>query len=399
MPSIAFLHPDLGIGGAERLIVDCALALKKCDHSITIFTCHHDQNHCFDETKNGQLNVICLGDWIPRSTFGRLKAFWAFIRMIYLSIYFILNYQFDIVICDQISSGIPILTLFKQKCIFYCHFPDQLLTKRDSFLKKIYRYPIDYLEEWTTGFANIILVNSHFTDEIFHKTFKSLANISTEILYPCLNLENFDKYQSNNIDRLLTDTKTIFLSINRYERKKNLSLAIQALKILYDKNGLIDKSVHLIIAGGYDNQNVENIEHYEELIQLARYLKMDKNITFLKNLSDQQKHDLLVQCTAVLYTPENEHFGIVPIEAMYMKKPVIAINSGGPKETIIDNETGLLCESNSNSFSNAMLRFIVDENLSVEMGNKGHDRVVKHFNYTNFKNRLNKIVMDLINAH
>ncbi|TXH61693.1 MAG: glycosyltransferase, partial [Thiothrix sp.] len=32
-----------------------------------------------------------------------------------------------------------------------------------------------------------------------------------------------------------------------------------------------------------------------------------------------------------LYTPEKEHFGIVPIEAMFNNAPVIACNSGGPK--------------------------------------------------------------------
>jgi len=37
---------------------------------------------------------------------------------------------------------------------------------------------------------------------------------------------------------------------------------------------------------------------------------------------------------ALIYTPTNEHFGIVPLEAMYMEKPVIACNSGGPTETI-----------------------------------------------------------------
>lgn len=36
-------------------------------------------------------------------------------------------------------------------------------------------------------------------------------------------------------------------------------------------------------------------------------------------------------CLAVLYTPEREHFGIVPVEAMYNQVPVIACNSGGPK--------------------------------------------------------------------
>lgn len=45
---------------------------------------------------------------------------------------------------------------------------------------------------------------------------------------------------------------------------------------------------------------------------------------------------------ALLYTPANEHFGIVPIESMYLECPVIAISSGGPKETVSDGITGYL---------------------------------------------------------
>lgn len=48
---IAIVHPDLGIGGAERLIVDAAVELKARGHEITIYTSHHDLNHCFPETK------------------------------------------------------------------------------------------------------------------------------------------------------------------------------------------------------------------------------------------------------------------------------------------------------------------------------------------------------------
>ena len=33
---IAFLHPDLGIGGAERLVVDAAVALKQKGHDVTV---------------------------------------------------------------------------------------------------------------------------------------------------------------------------------------------------------------------------------------------------------------------------------------------------------------------------------------------------------------------------
>ena len=53
MVKVIFLHPDLGIGGAERLIVDAAVALKKRRHDVTIYTTHHDATHCFSETKDG----------------------------------------------------------------------------------------------------------------------------------------------------------------------------------------------------------------------------------------------------------------------------------------------------------------------------------------------------------
>jgi alpha-1,3/alpha-1,6-mannosyltransferase len=53
--SIVFFHPDLGIGGAERLIVDAAVGLKELGHTVTIFTSHCDPNHCFEEARDGVL--------------------------------------------------------------------------------------------------------------------------------------------------------------------------------------------------------------------------------------------------------------------------------------------------------------------------------------------------------
>jgi len=53
--NIVFFHPDLGIGGAERLIIDAAVGLQKRGHKVTIFTCHCDPQHCFDEARDGKL--------------------------------------------------------------------------------------------------------------------------------------------------------------------------------------------------------------------------------------------------------------------------------------------------------------------------------------------------------
>ena len=53
--SIVFFHPDLGIGGAERLVIDGAVGLQNLGHKVTIFTCHCDPSHCFDEARDGLL--------------------------------------------------------------------------------------------------------------------------------------------------------------------------------------------------------------------------------------------------------------------------------------------------------------------------------------------------------
>jgi len=58
--NIVFLHPDLGIGGAERLVVDAALALKSTGNNISFITSHHDRSHCFPETIDGSLDGAAL---------------------------------------------------------------------------------------------------------------------------------------------------------------------------------------------------------------------------------------------------------------------------------------------------------------------------------------------------
>jgi alpha-1,3/alpha-1,6-mannosyltransferase len=54
---IVFFHPDLGIGGAERLVIDAAVGLQKRGHTVTIFTSHCDPRHCFDEARDGTCAV------------------------------------------------------------------------------------------------------------------------------------------------------------------------------------------------------------------------------------------------------------------------------------------------------------------------------------------------------
>ena len=50
---VVLIHLDLGIGGAEMLVVNVACAMKLLGHDVKIFTSHHDENRCFEVTKKG----------------------------------------------------------------------------------------------------------------------------------------------------------------------------------------------------------------------------------------------------------------------------------------------------------------------------------------------------------
>lgn len=401
MVKVVFVHPDLGIGGAERLVVDAALALKSHGHSVQFFTAHHDPEHCFTETADGTLAVTCVCDWLPRNICGMGHALWAYVRMIFVAWYlvFFSGVTYDVVVCDQISACIPVLKWKGTRVLYYCHFPDQLLTQRRSWLKRMYRMPIDYIEEKTTGMADKVLVNSKFTATVFHETFRSLQHIQPDVLYPSLIFPAFDAPIEGALEdlKLKKEVNTIFLSINRYERKKHLSLALKALGFLRNQVSLpVWQRIHLIIAGGYDTQVVENIEYYNELTAEAEALQLKNKVTFLRSFSDAQKRLLLHSCTCLIYTPQGEHFGIVPLEAMYMSRPVIAVNSGGPTETIVDHQTGFLCDPTPSSFAGAIKKFADDRDLAREMGRAGREHVRENFSFDSFTQKLDGVIYSLL---
>lgn len=400
MVKIIFLHPDLGIGGAERLVLDAALAFKKTGHEVAFYTNHHDPTHCFAETRNGTFPVTVVGDWIPRSIFGRFKAACAYVRMVYAAVYlawYVIPVEEPMLIfCDLISLCIPFLKLARGpfRVVFYCHHPDKLLTTQGGFLKKLYRAPLNWLEELTTAQADKVLVNSKYTARVYQEAFPKIRDIP-DICYPSINIEYFKNIIPKPLKEVVpvgTD-KFIFLSINRYERKKNLKLALQSLEHLKHILDEPDWSrVHLIMAGGFDPINLENIEHYIELTDLAAELDLEDKVTFMKSPSDIEKVSLLYHCKALIYTPSNEHFGIVPLEAMYYKKPVIAVNSGGPTETIVNEVTGFLCEPNSESFANAMKKIILSPDLAEKLGEAGSKRFETRFSFEAFSMQLDGIL-------
>ena len=405
---IAFIHPDLGIGGAERLVVDAAMGLQNLGNQVVIYTSHCDLNHCFDEVSSGQLKVIVYGDFLPTQFYKKFHILFAILRQLYLTLVLIIsgdikNYDFFIV--DQLSFCIPLLNLFSlatTRVLFYCHFPDQLLTKRASFLKSLYRVPFDFIEEWTTGCSDQIVVNSNFTKGIFHNTFKNLRDIDPGVIYPCIdrNIEETEETRKSNeeVVNFFKNSK-FFLSINRFERSKNIELAIKAFAKL---KRILPGKPRLVSAGGYDARVLENVEYLKELAKLCDDLKLTNftirgkllvmppstEVLFLPSVKTSLKTSLLKYAELLLYTPGREHFGIVPVESMLYKTPVLAINFGGPLETVvnydgtnIDEATGFTIPGDHDKWAKTITKYYNEtgDDIKRKLGENGYSRAIEKF--------------------
>ena len=108
-----------------------------------------------------------------------------------------------------------------------------------------------------------------------------------------------------------------YLIISRLVPWKRIDIAVEAFNRL---------NIPLkIIGGGSDTKRLKNMAN--------------NNIEFLGQLSEDQKIKYLLECIALIQT-QNEDFGIVPLEAMAMGKPVIAYGFGGACETVVQGITG-----------------------------------------------------------
>ncbi|KAI0648417.1 alpha-1,3-mannosyltransferase ALG2 [Trametes meyenii] len=404
---IAFIHPDLGIGGAERLVVDAALGLQKLGHSVDIYTSHHDPGHCFEETRNGTLRVHHVRSPFPRAIKGKFHILFSHARQLHLTAHLLSPSapSYDVYFVDQLSTCIPFLRLGTHtRVLFYCHFPDKLLAdgayvdgdgkRNGGFLKCIYRLPMDTWEEWTTKQADTILANSRFTVGVFRKHFPSIQT-TPRVVYPGINLDAYASLDVNrahpDVARVLSNRPTL-LSLNRFEQKKNISLAMDAFALLRRyltiKGTLKKLNPRLVLAGGWDPRLLDNEKTLQTLLNNAKLHGLTYAITtpststvalpdfppspetaepdvlFLLNFSTAQRSALLTSPStlALLYTPTNEHFGIGPVEGMACGLPVLACNSGGPTESIVDNppsqRTGWLQRPGPGVWADALIEIL-----------------------------------------
>lgn len=123
----------------------------------------------------------------------------------------------------------------------------------------------------------------------------------------------------------------------------------------------------------------------------------DVDVLFLLSVPSAFKTTLLAAADLLIYTPLHEHFGIVPLEAMLARTPVLAANEGGPVETVVEGVTGWLRDVHEVEAWTEVMRAVlgrVPQSKLAEMGDAGRKRVVDLFS----KDKMAATLDDEINA-
>ncbi|MFH1175328.1 MAG: glycosyltransferase, partial [bacterium] len=252
---------------------------------------------------------------------------------------------YDLVISDSSSFAKGIITKPCAKHICYCHTPmrfawDDCQKYLDEFnyypkfAKKIAPFGMNYVRMWDQvagARPDFFIANSQFISDRIKKYY----NRQSQVIYPPVNVRKIQEKIKN-----LKPEKEYFLALARFLPNKKLDIAIDAFNNL----GLPLK----IVGSG----------------PLYNFLKKKSknNIEFLGNISEENLPTIYAQARGFI-CPQEEDFGIAPIEAMAAGTPIIAYRSGGITETVEDRKTGIFFNNQTaKSLEEAVKKFISCEN-------------------------------------
>lgn len=144
---------------------------------------------------------------------------------------------------------------------------------------------------------------------------------------------------------------------------KRQYLAIEAMAAAKESD------IRVVFAGTADSMNYQ-----QEIEELARVRDVEDRVEFAGYVSDEEKADLYARCLAVVYTPLDEDYGYITLEAMLSGKPVITCeDSGGVLEFVRDGSTGRICGSGAAELGAAMDELWTNPEQAARWGDNARD--------------------------
>ncbi|GGN23763.1 glycosyltransferase [Halarchaeum nitratireducens] len=197
----------------------------------------------------------------------------------------------------------------------YCHSPPRwfydLYHDRKSSLAGIATRPLVRYLRMRDATLNSRVDHYFANSPIIERRLWKYYKRGSEVLYPPLDLEKYHEDGDGGY----------FLHLGRLDEEKGVPAVVEAFEGLDER---------LVMAGGRGDVDDDVVER----------VRRADNIDYRGFVSEEEKLDLLANCTAVVFNGKNEDFGIVPIEANASGKPVLARDEGFPGVFVEDGTNG-----------------------------------------------------------
>ncbi|MFP4014688.1 MAG: glycosyltransferase family 4 protein [Chitinispirillaceae bacterium] len=184
--------------------------------------------------------------------------------------------------------------------------------------------------------------------------------------------------------------KPLVLSVGRLIERKGFSYLVDAAREVVKK---IPDAQFAIVGGG---------PLLEPLRQQVRNLGLEKNFTVAGKVSQETLVDYYRRASLFVLPSiedakgDTEGLGVVLIEALSCRIPVVASNVGGIPDVVIDGETGLLFpQKDSTAAAEAILKVLKDDKLRMRLTNNGYQHVCANFSWESVVKRIADVYKDL----
>ncbi len=223
-----------------------------------------------------------------------------------------------------------------------------------------------------------IIANSYYTKELVGKVYRLEKNVS--VVYP--GIDSSDPLKVNIRPPALSN---YVLAVGAMIPMKNYKNLLKAFSCLPPRHR---SALKLLIIGDGPLKPV---------IQ-STIKEMGLNNTMIKaRVSEDELLSYYNGCRFIIHVAVHEPFGLVPLEAALFGKPSVVSNVGGPKETVIDKETGILVNPlNSEEIAAAMVQLLEDEKLTFNMGIKAKERTLREFTMEASSKKLAEKINEII---
>jgi glycosyltransferase involved in cell wall biosynthesis len=181
-----------------------------------------------------------------------------------------------------------------------------------------------------------------------------------------------ERFRPQSVKRNFDQDAIVIGTIKTLEERYGIRYLIEAFAKV--KNKIPDKNLRLFIVGqGTLKASLEN-------------LALNLGISFHTVFSGYVKHDLVqdyhnmidIFCAVSL----SESFGVAVLESSACGKPVIVSDVGGLPEVVDNFKTGFIVEpKNTDQIADAMLKLINNQNLRIEMGKNGREKVINEYDW------------------